>query len=233
MSSALVAEVNGRKIKASAPYYLQLRATLGLLHPNADRMIQDVAGRLGRPIKYIVDVGACIGSWCITYSMSFPGVKILAIEPSKYNYPYLVDNCKDFPNVKTLKIAAHESDEGVELAGPTPVQRDMPDYKENTGLISVHGHSDRFWEKVPSARLDDLVEDRVDWLKIDIEGHEWWALQGAIKILTDHKPILQIEIREDGQRMAGRATSQVVTFLSQMGYGIVGQITADWLFTPC
>ncbi|MDW8068964.1 MAG: FkbM family methyltransferase [Anaerolineae bacterium] len=56
---------------------------------------------------------------------------------------------------------------------------------------------------------------RVDFIKIDIEGAEFMALQGSQTILRHHRPLCLVELHgEEGQR--------AVRFLLEMGYGVEG-----------
>ena len=48
--------------------------------------------------------------------------------------------------------------------------------------------------KIPSKRLDDIITDKIDFLKTDIEGAEMPALRGAKNLLVNSRPILAISI---------------------------------------
>ena len=74
---------------------------------------------------------------------------------------------------------------------------------------------------VPLRSLDSLVAetalDRVDLVKIDVEGHEAAVLAGAIRTLTDFRPAL---IFESGHEADGDR-ERIVGLLEQTGYDIV------------
>ena len=44
-------------------------------------------------------------------------------------------------------------------------------------------------------KLDDLELDNCKLIKIDIEGHEWEAIQGGQKLLKMHRPIIYMEAK--------------------------------------
>ena len=48
-------------------------------------------------------------------------------------------------------------------------------------------------KRVPLVKLDQFPMTRLDFVKMDIEGMELEALHGAVRTLTDHKPILSLE----------------------------------------
>lgn len=206
--------------------FIRRSADIGLLH------LHRIAQHFGRPIKYIVDVGACIGGYSLSYMLAFPDAKILAIEPSKWNYPHLEHNTKPFSNIKRIKCLVADKEEILTIAGPTETQRPKLDCNVNTGLISIYGKGHYFRENVPSKLLDNLVRERVDWLKIDVEGAEFDILQGSTKILLEHRPIIQIEIKPENQQMAGRNVSLVHQTMRDFGYKAVGGIEADWIYFP-
>src|SRR5262249_28779604 len=47
---------------------------------------------------------------------------------------------------------------------------------------------------VPSARLADAVSDKVDFLKIDVDGAELQVLDGAAGLIERHHPFVMIEV---------------------------------------
>lgn len=229
--ATLSLKYNNETLEFVFPTKAQVSPLVNRLRHNVKRYFQSLDTKFG-PMEYIVDVGACVGTWTIPFALYFPEAKILAIEPSKYNHPYLRHNCKNYPNIKTIKMAASDIKGKVTIANPTPVQRDRSDLGTNTGLISIHGNSDNFREEVEMDMLDNLVESRVDWLKIDIEGHEKFVLEGAQNILECHKPILQIEMREQTQRLVKSTTFLLANLISSYGYIAIGSIDDDWVFAP-
>lgn len=201
------------------------------LQPNVKKYIQSLGSKFG-PITYIVDVGASSGLWAIPFTLYFPEAKILALEPSKYNYPYLQQNCKSYPNIKLMKMAASAANGKITIAEPSLAQRDRNDLDTNTGLISAYGQGINFREEVEADILDNLVESRVDWLKIDVEGHEMSVLEGARNILKRHRPLLQIEMRDQTQAMATSTTYLLSYAISSYNYVAAGAINQDWIFVP-
>jgi len=228
----IIGDVEGREVDWAVPWYGQVHTISLALSDQYKSYFQRLGERYG-PINYIVDVGACIGTMSISYANSFPDAEILALEPSRFNYPYLVHNVRPYPQIKCIKMAAFNESGKVRISNPTEIQRfERNDLSVNTGLIGIHGKSNVFAENVDCDLLDNIVTRKVDYLKIDIEGGEIEALNGALRILGTDRPIIQIEARAENQNMAGRGEGSVHGFMWSNKYASYGAITADWVFIP-
>jgi len=67
------------------------------------------------------------------------------------------------------------------------------------------------------VRLDDVIDCRVSFLKIDIEGAELFALRGAERVVRESRPVILFEAHNH-TRDFGYAQQAVFDFLSQLGY---------------
>lgn len=81
--------------------------------------------------------------------------------------------------------------------------------------------------RVPVARLDDLVTAPVSFIKLDVEGHELKVLEGARRLLLEHRPSLLVEAEE---RHRPGAVAAVRALLEPMGYQ--GFFRLDGRMTP-
>ena len=61
--------------------------------------------------------------------------------------------------------------------------------------------------------LDELVTDRCDLLKIDVEGYEWLVLQGAQKLIERDRPTLLLEYHPNMIGRYGGSLDDVLPFL--------------------
>lgn len=70
--------------------------------------------------------------------------------------------------------------------------------------------------KVPVRKIDDYdYEDKVSFIKIDVEGHEEAVIKGAFNIIRRDHPFLLIEIEE---RHKKNSIEQVKNLLQKFGY---------------
>lgn len=72
--------------------------------------------------------------------------------------------------------------------------------------------------------LDSFVSEhdlqRVDLIKIDVEGFEPRVLKGANRTIETYKPILIIEITDEWFRVNGSSASEIINHLFGLGYTI-------------
>jgi FkbM family methyltransferase len=163
------------------------------------------------PGDFIFDVGAHIGTFAAPMAGRVgPSGKVLAIEALPINFDVLTRN------VTTLGLHGRISPVCATIGRPGAVYRPqfMP---RNTGaafLVQSSGES-----RSSTKTLDELAAEtffpRI--IKLDIEGLECAALQGAAKILSRF-PILYIEINNDALRRYGNTVGELDDFLSNRNY---------------
>jgi len=72
-------------------------------------------------------------------------------------------------------------------------------------------------EKVETVTLDSMQYKNVGYIKIDVEGHEYEVLEGAVNLISTQKPIVQIEILDISK---DRSENRSLNFLMEQGYEI-------------
>ncbi len=87
-------------------------------------------------------------------------------------------------------------------------------------------------QRVPVVRMDDLVPNKVDVLKIDAEGFELEVLEGATRILGD-QPVVVIESEERHRPGAPEAVRLLLESIGLTGYMVYrGQVVPAAMFDP-
>ncbi|GAB4165204.1 MAG: hypothetical protein Fur0032_01800 [Terrimicrobiaceae bacterium] len=116
--------------------------------------------------RTIVDAGANIGASSMALARRFPDARVLAIEPDPANFSLLVHNCRPFPSITPIQAALCATDGEVTLFGESGREWGFTITQER-GDIKV---------TVPGLSFETLLRehhiDRVDFLKLDIEGAE-------------------------------------------------------------
>jgi len=123
--------------------------------------------------RVIFDLGANVGFASLFFSRRYPEARIFAVEADPLTYVRLVRNLACLPHVTTLHRAVAGSD------GP---MRFYPSVESiGSSLKATHGSGTAI--EVPGVSIDSLMReagvDRIDLLKMDIEGAEFEALRAA------------------------------------------------------
>jgi FkbM family methyltransferase len=96
---------------------------------------------------------------------------------------------------------------------------------EHGGLGSLYGAATGTapLQNIAVTTLDDWLSnhcmDRIDLIKIDIEGAELPCLRGARQTLLAFNPMLIVEVQEPTATTAGYHSQDVLDFLAALGYG--------------
>lgn len=153
----------------------------------------------------VIDSGANIGQMTL-YFGPLSGVKVLAFEPFSYAADWLAECLNNYPNwnVDIVRLGLSDSKSTI------PVQIDGP---RTTARMDWYKSQDLKVTSIEVDRLDDVLfyrsVEKVRLWKLDVEGHELPALQGAVKMLSEKRiEGILIETSE----------KQVVEFLEQHGY---------------
>ncbi len=152
------------------------------------------------------DVGANLGWYSNLLATQFEGIEIHSFEPDPQNYELLQHNLKvnqaDGVITNQLGIGEHTETKQLHLYK-----------KSNIGRHSMLEINEGPTIDVETVSFDDYMDakgldySRVSFLKIDIEGFEYFAFLGGKKFL-EHVPIIMAEfspgyMREGGVEPAG------------------------------
>lgn len=167
----------------------------------------------------VFDVGTNIGETLLNIS-KLAGDKgyVYGFEPDDKNYSNVQKNISinSFANIHVFKQAVSDKKETVKLYCVEPHNRGM-----NRILQSGETTNDRFIT-LAATTIDDIVREnniqRLNLIKIDIEGYEMHALRGAVETLKRFKPTLFIEVGYN--RLIENKTSpkELIAFLEDLGY---------------
>jgi FkbM family methyltransferase len=72
------------------------------------------------------------------------------------------------------------------------------------------------------SRIDQLGLDRIDFIKIDVDGNECEVFRGAQRTLARYRPKILMEFMPYGLEENGHSMKELVDLLKDAGYGIVG-----------
>ena len=158
------------------------------------------------PACTAVDVGAWWGPW--TYWLSRRAESVWSFEPNPDLAMFL--NGVVSGNVQVENVALSDRSGTETLFAPEEVGRDAL-----ATLSAACSEEGARQIDVPIRRLDDYQLDAVDFIKIDVEGHEFRVLQGAEETLARCAPTLLVEI---DQRLHDEPIQRIFDWLIAHGY---------------
>lgn len=176
-------------------------------------MIDALLARIIKPDWHCVDVGGHLGSVAHQLRTLAPKGHLSIVEASPEKAAML---SASFPEATVHAVAV--SDRQGEVC-----------FYENLsqpGFSSLANRNNRGATReiiVPAELLDDLIgDDRVDFIKIDVEGFEYPALRGGAATLTREAPVIMFEAGalDDDNIDAGQADAMVHWLGDDMGYDI-------------
>jgi FkbM family methyltransferase len=113
----------------------------------------------------ILDIGANIGLAAVYFKIQFPSAKIVCIEPEASNFDMLVRNTRNLKDVKLIKAALWSRKAFLKIVN-----------KEAEKFSFIVQESTENEADFQAVSLDDILRDynldRVDLLKMDVEGAE-------------------------------------------------------------
>lgn len=167
-----------------------------------------------------IDVGANQGEYSLWAARKVKAKgKVIAFEPMSQLFDQLTENIQlNEPFRKTI----------------TPVKLGLSDKKgevtlyasedSNEGTNTIYT-TDKFSIELGKIQLDTLDEqleklkiNKVNFLKIDVEGAELQVLKGALNTLKNNRPILLLEINKDACIAGGYQPDDILELLKPFQY---------------
>jgi FkbM family methyltransferase len=152
-----------------------------------DLVLTEVLWRLLRPGNTAIDVGANIG-YMTTLMASRVGETgtVLSIEPHPQVFAHLQSNVallrSSTPIIQLFNVAISDRTMITELSIPKG-------FSTNQGTASLSDELADTHDTVPvqAATLDELMTsvDKIDLVKIDVEGHEYEVLLGGLQCIKE------------------------------------------------
>lgn len=197
---------------------LMIDATLSLPGGKDRRIIMKEVS----PGDVVFDIGANVGYYAVPFALSIgPNGRLFAFEPNPRIAERLSAHLElnGLMNVTVVPTALGSQNTEMELFVPP---NDDPgsatliqDWRKET---AVEKH------KVSVIRLDDYVVDqdidRVDLIKLDVEGFELDVLSGAEHILRHHRPRVMVEAWGDSLAGSNRTIDDLMCHIKSFKYDL-------------
>ena len=178
-----------------------------------------------KPGSTVVDIGANIGLHTLRSALLTGQTgEIIAIEPSTWAIKKLQRNLELNPELsKIIEIRHNALGENVEKAISLGFQ----------SSYRLNGKNEIYSEVVDVLTLDSIAEQdsllSVDFIKIDVDGHELHILRGAKNMLSISKPVLVVEFTPSYSTSYLDELTAIEQHLRSLGYSA---FTDDELSVP-
>lgn len=176
-----------------------------------DRLTREFLTRELRNDSNCVDVGGNYGDFTRLFLEHAPQGSHITVEP----IPALAADLRSkFPNVEVVEcaLADHEG---------TATFHWVVDDPGWSGLqLQEHPGTDVREIQVRLMRLADIAPERVDFIKIDVEGGELAVLRGSREVLRRDGPIVLFEHALTHARPFGTTPADVHAVLGTEGYAV-------------
>ncbi len=170
--------------------------------------------------RVAVDIGGHVGLWSMQLAKTFP--RVHAFEPVKEHGDCFQRNVFEDNRECASHVSLHDCALG-----------------EKAGSISIHtsaGSSGDSWVEgegsIPMHTLDSFELQDVDFMKLDCEGFEYFALLGGEETIKRCKPVIIVEQKPGRAQKFGLHETQAVTYLKALGYRLVREMGGDYLMVP-
>jgi FkbM family methyltransferase len=167
----------------------------------------------------ICDIGANFGYYAHTLSAATHGqATVHAFEPSAAMYKALVRNQSlnpSFARLHTWNLALSDR------VGQVALKR-APELNQGLGRLELNGGSGEDYEQVETCTLDQFSAEqalqRLDFIKIDVEGAEALVLEGAAETVQRFRPLMMIEINPEALATFGVDAEALLSRIKHLGY---------------
>lgn len=203
-------KVRGRMISHGLAF-----AIVGSQEKNPESLALACIYRLG--LRSFWDVGANIGYYSWVLRAAAPHLKIVLFEPFPPNADLIraTINRNKFKQVTLISAGASDA------TGMKTLRTNAEAGATSSFETETMTFEERHWGvragfvKIPVVTIDDQSSryEPVDFIKIDVEGHEQSVLRGALKTISFSQPVLFIECDHPGH--------PCLAPLQQLGYRFV------------
>lgn len=172
-----------------------------------------------------IDIGANIGTYSLFLSHIATEGKIFAFEPSRDTYKFLLKNSNGIQNIFPVNMAASNKCAVATFYNATD--------NAYSGLKDTGKKPIVATEDVLTIRLDDFTRlfklERIDFIKIDVEGNEDEVIEGAIETIQQYKPIVLAEICDE--KNSASNPEKTMHRIIELGY--IAYVIQGWNLVPC
>jgi FkbM family methyltransferase len=178
-------------IKINLPRYSGTATEVYVTNANIDWGSEALFMRFADSSRDFLDIGSHFGYYAVYCA---PGVRqVYAFEPSSSNVPSLRQNARLASNIRVVDAAVSSQDGEADF------------FSGGGSSVGSLNHVGGTVSKVPVTTIDSFVKSHpevdIGLIKIDIEGHDFEALQGMHATVARFQPLILTECERSGALM--------------------------------
>jgi FkbM family methyltransferase len=196
-------------------------AIAGSVH-QLDIVLPQIANR-----RCAIQAGGNNGIWPIRLATAFDTV--ITFEPGSTMFECLQKNIKlhAADNITAYRAALSDNTDTVTLNQHNP---------SNLGASFImernrYPYGENFITDIPAVRLDDIELEHCDFIQLDIEGYELFALAGAERLIDRCRPAIMLEIN-DCCTAYNFTQVDVFNHMAALYYRVAKEFEDNCLFLP-
>jgi FkbM family methyltransferase len=177
-----------------------------------DKKNTDIIKKYIKDQGIFLDIGSAYGFYAKFVNNFKKNKKIISIEPDKICIKYLKDLKLPQKQYKILELGAYNQNKNLKLFTCS----------ENRGENSIHRNNAHDGYKIIKLKkLDNLFKnEKITFMKIDIQGSEPYCLMGAKNILIKNKLCLLIEYCNSNLKDNNLKNFNMINYLKKLNFKI-------------
>jgi len=182
------------------------------LEPEKFELVDEELGKA----DVIFDIGANIGATALYFAARNKKARIFSFEPHPTTFSRAKANLKlnNFEHLRIFNLGLGKREDKMKLYQVISNNPGM-----NRILPGQHPYP-YIWVDVTT--LDTFCRrehiEKIDFIKIDVEGFEQLVLEGGKEIIERSHPLIYLELYDHGLKVNGGSARELITWLQERGY---------------
>lgn len=179
---------------------------------------QSMVLKLLKDEDIVFDIGANIGWYSINILLKRRGVSVYSFEPIKSSFHYLKQNLQ----LNHLN-ADHAYNFGFSNENKSVKFYFDVKFAMASSMANLREDENTVMEECEVKKMDDFISSitstkKIDFIKCDVEGAEYFVFQGAAETINNYKPIIFTEMLRKWSAKFNYHPNEIISFMSELGY---------------
>jgi FkbM family methyltransferase len=185
-------------------------------------IIENYGDILNLKFETAIDVGAWIGDSSVSLSKKFKN--IMAFEPNPIVFECLIKNLKgrNIQNVTLFNVGLSNMDRKQKLIFPISTG--------SAWISKIEANQEKI-TTINTRTLDSFnIFKDVDFIKIDVDSHEGFLLEGSKNFFKKNNPLVMIEYKPSILNRQSQDMPHPLIFLEKIGYKLIFKTRLDYIY---